>query len=418
MSPVKIVIVGAGDRGNVYAEYALKHPERVKVVGVAEPREVHRERMMMMHSIPQDYVFEDWRDLAKQERFANAVIITTPDAMHVEPAVAFAKLGYNILLEKPMAPNEEGCKEIVETALEHGIMLSVGHVLRYTRYTQKLKQILDSGAIGDIVDIQRLEPVGYWHHAHSFVRGNWRRTDESSFMLLAKSCHDLDWIRYIMGKRCLRVSSFGSLFHFRKENKPANAGERCLECGYEPDCPYSSKRIYLGFLDRGITGWPVSVITSDLTREGILRALREGPYGRCVYECDNDAVDHQIVNMEFEDGSTASFTMASFTRARQRETRIFGTRGEIYGDGTRIRVHDFLSNETMTYSTSTETDALDGHGGGDYWLMHNFVSALLDEDPNRILSGPQETLESHIMTFASEKSRIENRVVSLGEYFE
>ncbi len=418
MDPVKIVIVGAGDRGMVYADYALEHPDRVKVVGVAEPRRIHREMMITKHSIPQDCAFDDWFQLTKREKFADAVIIATPDALHVEPAVAFAKMGYHILLEKPMAPDEEGCKKIVETALDNEIMLSVGHVLRYTRYTQKLKELLDAGTIGDIVDIQRLEPVGYWHHAHSFVRGNWKRTSESSFMLLAKSCHDLDWIRYIIGKRCMKVSSFGSLFHFRKENKPSGAGERCLDCGYESDCPYSAKRIYLGFLKRGIIGWPVSVVTPNPTQENIMIALREGPYGRCVYDCDNDVVDHQIVNMEFEGGSTASFTMASFTKARQRETRIFGTRGEIYGDGIRIQVHDFLSNDTTNYDMSTGVNILDGHGGGDYWLMHSFISALLNDNPSMILSGPHETLESHLMVFAAEKARIENRVVILKEYYD
>jgi predicted dehydrogenase len=384
-------------------------------VGVAEPRDYHREKMRNDHSIPTENVFKDWREVADRERIADAAVIATPDSLHTAPAIMCAKKGYHILLEKPMAPTVDECKRIVEAAVSNNILLSVGHVLRYTHYTQKLKELLDDGAIGNLVDIQRIEPVGYWHHAHSFVRGNWRREDESSFMLLAKSCHDMDWIRYIMGKSCKKVSSFGSLMHFKEENKPASAGHRCTECGYEPECPYSAKKIYLGFLRRGITGWPLRVVVPNPTEDSILEALQSGPYGRCVYECDNDVVDHQVVNMEFDGGATASFTMASFTRARHRETRIFGTRGEIYGDGTSIHVHDFLSDETIVFDTSIDTSIMDDHGGGDYWLMHSFISAILEKDPNLILSGPQETLESHLMTFAAERARLESRVVSIDE---
>ncbi len=417
MDPVEIVIIGAGDRGNTYAGYASAHPDLARVVGVAEPRELYRNSMAQNHGIPKENVFTDWREAAEKKKFANAVIISTPDNLHVEPAVAFAEKGYHILLEKPMAPTEEGCRRITESAVKNNILLSVGHVLRYTRYTQKLKELLGDRIIGNIVSLERLEPVGYWHQAHSFVRGNWRREDESTFMLLAKSCHDIDWIRYIMGEKCTRISSFGSLKHFKPQNKLPKAGGNCLECDREEECCYSAKKIYLGFLNRGITGWPVSVVTPDVTQEGIINALRNGPYGRCVYECDNDVVDHQVVNMEFEKGLTASFTMTAFTRARQRETRIFGTEGEIYGDGATIRVYDFLTDTTEVYDTTADNSVLAGHGGGDYWLMHSFVSAVANNDPSEILSGPLETLETHLMTFAAERSRQEKSTISMANYY-
>ena len=415
MKAVELVIIGAGDRGTVYAGYAAENPDKAKVVGVAEPREFYRERMVEEHSIPSDKVFSDWKDLAKQERFADAVVIATQDSMHLGPAIAFAKKGYHMLLEKPMAPDEESCKKIAKTVLDNKILFGVAHVLRYTAYTQKLKEIIDSGAIGDVISLHRLEPVGYWHQAHSFVRGNWRREDESSFMLLAKSCHDIDWIRYIVGNRCKAISSFGSLVHFREENKPANSGERCLSCSYEPKCPYSAKKIYLGFICRGKTGWPVSVVTPDVTEESVIAALLDGPYGRCAYLCDNDVVDHQVVNMEFEGGQTASFTMTAFTEAGGRRTSIFGTRGEIYGDDSTIRVFDFLSDSVETYDTSLDgTMTLEGHGSGDYGLIKAFVSAVAENDARRILSGPEETLESHLMVFAAEKSRKERRTILMG----
>ncbi|MHA1909274.1 MAG: Gfo/Idh/MocA family protein [Candidatus Thorarchaeota archaeon] len=417
MNPIDIIIVGAGDRGNVYAEFAIAHPERARIVGIAEPREYYRDKMAQDHTIAPENVFNDWKEIVVRERFADAAIVTTPDALHVEPAIALAKKGYHILLEKPMAPDEEGCRKITKAVLDNDVILSVGHVLRYTMYTKKLKELLDSGVIGDIVSLQRLEPVGYWHQAHSFVRGNWRREEESTFMLLAKSCHDIDWISYIMGKKCKTISSFGSLVHFRSENKPKDAGTRCVQCDYELECPYSSLKIYLGFLDKGITGWPVNVITPDVTEAGIKQALMDGPYGRCVYDCDNDVVDHQVVNMEFEGNLTAAFTMTAFTKARARETRIFGSRGEIYGDGSTIHVYDFLTEQTQEYDTTADTTVLTDHGGGDYWLMHAFVSAVANKNPNLILSGPTETLESHLMTFAAERSRREKRTISLDNDF-
>ncbi len=414
MKPVTLLIIGAGGRGSGYATFAAEHPDLAKVVGVAEPRDFYRNRLVEAHNIPSENVFTDWRAAAERERFADAVVITTQDNMHADPAVAFAAKGYHMLLEKPMAPNEADCRRIVAAAVENNIIFAVCHVLRYTAYTQKLKAIIDSGAIGEIVSLQHLEPVGYWHQAHSFVRGNWGNEAKSAPMLLAKSCHDLDWIRYIMDARCLKVSSFGSLFHFRKEHKPAGAADRCMECPVEPDCPYSAKKIYLGMLERGDKGWPVDVLTPDVTPEGITKALRDGPYGRCVYACDNDVVDNQVVNMLFEGGRTASFTMTAFNEAGHRKTRIFGTRGEIYGDGSKITLFDFLTDKTEVIDTeASDASILGGHGGGDYGLMSGFIAAVGDNDPSKILSGPAETLESHLMVFAAERARRENSVVDV-----
>ena len=414
---VRFAVIGAGSRGNGYAHYATQHPNLAEVVGVAEPRDPARMRLVADHDIAPDLIFTDWAEAAQREKFADAVVITTQDAMHVEPAIAFAEKGYHILLEKPMAPTAEDCKRIVEAVKANGVILGVGHVMLYTPYTRALKKILDQGTIGDIVSVQHLEPVGYWHQAHSFVRGNWRNEAESSFMLLAKSCHDIDWLRYIVGQRCQAVSSFGSLKHFRRAEKPAQAGDalRCLDCAYEPDCPYSAPKLYFGTLERGHTGWPVNVITFDVTKEGVTEALRQGPYGRCVYECDNDVVDHQVVNMQFAGGRTASFTMTAFTPQGHRQTRIFGTRGQIEGDGQKIHITDFVTDQTTTVDTTAGDASISGgHGGGDYGLMATFIEAVANNDPSGLLSGPDETLESHLMVFAAEQARRENRVVEMG----
>ena len=413
---VTAVVVGAGGRGMGYSLFAKEFPGRLKIVGVAEPKDENRKWMVENHSILEQNVFKDWRELAQKPRLADAVIIATQDAMHAEPAVAFAGQGYAMLLEKPMAPNAEDCLRIATAAKESNILFAVCHVMRYTAYTQALKNLVDSGLIGEVVSIQHLEPVGYWHQAHSFVRGNWRNEKESSFMLLSKSCHDLDWIRYIMGDRCLSVSSFGALTHFKKSQKPAEAGNAkfCLSCAYEPKCPYSARKIYLGQLSRGETGWPVDVVAFQPTIASVTAALESGPYGRCVYECDNDVVDHQVVNLWFENEKSATFTMTAFNKAAHRKTRIFGTLGELYGNGETIEHFDFLTDQTRVISTETaDASILGGHGGGDYGLMDRFVTAVAKNDSSYILSGVDESLESHQMVFAAERARKEHRVVDL-----
>ena len=412
---VSLIIVGAGSRGSEYARFAAEYPDRLEIVGVAEPRELYRTRMASKYNIPPEHVFTCWTDLAKVKKFADGVIISMQDKMHTAPAIKFADKGYHVMLEKPMAPTAAECRKIVRVAKKNQILFAVCHVLRYTTYTNALKKVIASGAIGDIVSMQHIEEVGWWHQAHSYVRGNWRNEKESSSMLLAKSCHDLDWISYIMGHKCEAISSFGSLKHFRKAEKPAGAGTRCLACGNAPSCPYSAVKIYLtDRFEKGLIDWPVNVLTPVVTRESLMQALQEGPYGRCVYECDNDVVDNQVVNMLFAGGRTATFTMTAFAKG-DRKTRIFGTRGEISGDSSTIRVFDFLTQQTEVIDTNaTDGSILGGHGGGDGRLMDSFVAALANHDQSRILSGPDATLESHLMVFAAEKSRLTRRVIATG----
>lgn len=416
MKTVRMIVLGAGSRGTTYAAYALAHPDSARVVGVAEPRDAWRERMTRAHAVPSTGSVGSWEELAARPRFADAVVIATPDRMHVEPAIAFAQKGYHILLEKPMAPDEDGCRRIVSAALEAGGVLAVCHVLRYTSYTRRMKELVDAGAIGQVVSVQRLEPVGYWHQVHSYVRGSWRRADRSSSMLLAKCCHDLDWIRYLIGARCAAIQSFGTLMHFHPGNRPPSAAARCLDCSIEPTCPYSAVRIYLGRVASGRTDWPVDVLVPEVTEASVLDALRAGPYGRCVYGCDNDVVDHQVVNIVFEGGQTATLTMTGFTEADHRQTTIFGTKGQLVGDGRTIRHFEFLTDTWREFDTGDAGSSIvGGHGGGDGRLMDAFVDAVRRGDRGRVLSGPQETLETHLMTFAAERSRTEGRVVFMDE---
>lgn len=422
MDTVKLLVVGAGSRGCGYANYATEHPDKATVVGVAEPRDFYRNRMAADHKIPKEHVFRSWEEAVLLPRFADAALICTQDSMHTAPAIAFARKKYHILLEKPMAPTEAECRRIVAAVKANKVILGVSHVLRYTKAVQNVKHLLAAGAIGEIVTLQDLERVHYWHQAHSFVRGHWRNEKESSFMLLAKSCHYIDLIRYYMNSPCVQISSFGNLKHFRKENKPKGAAARCLDCprAVEAQCPYSAKRFYLTRIKQGNLNWPVNVLAPVVNEKTIIQALREGPYGRCVYACDNDVVDHQVVNMAFANGATAVHTMTAFTPDGDigPHLRIFGTRGVLCLNGVQIQVFDFLTNTSKTYNSETFISdavkgAVGGHGGGDGGLMTQFVEAVHCKDQKKLLTGPEETFESHRMVFAAERSRRTKRVVQM-----
>ncbi|MEU6478144.1 Gfo/Idh/MocA family oxidoreductase [Streptomyces sp. NPDC047017] len=413
--PVTLVVAGAGMRGMIYARRAVREG-RARIVGLAEPRAEVREAAAAEFGVDPARVFHDWRGLAALGRVADAAVVATQDSMHAEPAVAFAESGYHLVLEKPMAPTERDSARIVEAVRKAGVMLAVCHVLRYTAYTKALKDLIDSGRIGAVASIEHLEPVGWWHQAHSFVRGNWRNEAESSPMLLQKSCHDIDWLIHVMGEAPARVASFGSLLHFTPENKPAGAADNCLDCGVEAQCPYSAKRLYTGCLDDpAARHWPLSVVTTEHTEEGVLAALRTSPYGRCVYSGGNDVVDHQVVTMEFPSGATVSFTMTAFTAAEHRKTRVFGTRGWVEGDGVRLRVHDFTTDTVTVIDTGTGEDgtAADGHGGGDEALMDAFLDAVRTEDRSLILTDAHDSFVSHQVVWAAERARRTATVVTL-----
>lgn len=412
MPKVTLAVAGAGLRGTIYAEHARAAGARV--VAVAEPDPVRRARFATEFDIAPERVFTDWRTMATAGRLADGVVIATQDSEHAEPAVEFAGLGYHILLEKPMATSEADCVRIVQAIERAGTMLAVCHVLRYMPYTRRLRELIGQGRIGELISIQHLEPIGWWHFAHSYVRGNWRRADSSGPMLMTKSCHDIDWIMYVLGEVPTRVSSFGRLSHFRPEHRPAGAADRCLTCSVEPTCPYSAPRLYLSCLgDPHRENWPLGAVTPERTRAGVLAALTDGPYGRCVYASDNDVVDHQVVNLEFASGRTASFTVTAFTPLAQRQTRIFGTRGAIEGDGRRLTVHDFVTGETETIETAPPDTELTGHGGGDAALAEAFVTALATGDASLLSSDGRESLAGHRVVWAAERARLTGTVVDI-----
>ena len=409
MKPVTAVILGAGSRGSIYASYAKEHPEELQIIAVADPRADRRNMLADQLNVAESGRFASWQELLEHPRMADCAFVCTLDDDHTEPAIKAMEMGYHLLLEKPMSNTEEECRAIVAAARRTERTLAVCHVLRYTPFYMTLKKLIDQGEIGDVTTINQIENVGYWHQAHSFVRGNWRTVRETSPMILQKSCHDMDIILWLMGKNCRRVQSFGSLRHFNAENAPEGAPQRCLDgCPHAADCPYYAPGLYM---DMKRTGWPVDVITTDLSEEGRRKALEEGPYGRCVYHCDNDVVDRQVVNLEFDGGAVATFTMTGLSADFSRQLKIFGTKGQIEADmGTREIVLHRFGEEKKTIPIDMGKEA-SGHGGGDFGIMRDFLHVLRNGGESR--SSAEVSLQSHLICFAAEKSRKASIVVEL-----
>ena len=408
MKPITAVVIGAGSRGSIYAGYAKDHPEELNIIAIAEPRRDRLDALAEEVGVPAEHRFDCWETLLSQPKMADCAFICTLDDDHTAPAIKAMDRGYHILLEKPMSNREMECRQIAETARKTNRTLAVCHVLRYTPFYMTLKSLIDQGEVGQVTTINQIENVGYWHQAHSFVRGNWRNTKETSPMLLQKSCHDIDIILWLMGSTCTRVQSFGSLRHFTAENAPSGAAKRCLDCPHAETCPYSAPKLYLD-MDR--TGWPIDVITTDLSLEGRRKALEDGPYGRCVYYCDNDVVDRQVVNMEFENGGVATFTMTGLSADFSRQLKIFGTEGQIQADmGTKEIVLHRFGEDPISIPLDIGTEA-SGHGGGDYGTMADVLRILREGGESR--TGAEVSLQSHLICFAAERSRKEHTVVEL-----
>jgi len=413
-------LIGVGTRGaRVYAKYLQNHPDQGRLVAVAEPNDFRRSQIVAEHDIVPENVFNDWRQLLSIPKLADAIFIASTDRMHYEPVLLAADKRYHILLEKPMAPTANECIEIVHAVKRNKVMLAVCHVLRYAPFFKKIKDLIDSSVLGDICNIQHLEGVAHWHFAHSFVRGNFGNESRSSFILLQKCCHDVDILRWWIGKKCLKVSSFGKLKHFCKENKPANTPHRCMDCRLADDgCPYSAKKYYFKELKEKSFQWPLDMVIERPEPELLTKALREGSYGRCVYGCDNDVMDSQIINMEFQDNITTFLTMCAFSPIGRR-IRIMGSMGYLEGDEKIINVLDFRNDKWTEYDVNNlAVDMSGGHGGGDNAMICNFVEAINNNDASYINTGPDVSLDSHLIVFAAEKSRLENRIVNLEEIYE
>lgn len=413
MEKVKVAIIGAGDRGkDRYGEFILKNQDRIEIVAVAEPNTIRREELSQKHRIKGELQFETWEALLDREKLCDAVIITTQDDMHFEPAKRAMERGYHVLLEKPMSNNARECVELGRIAKETNRAFMICHVLRYTPLYSYIKKAIDEKMIGEVIDIQHNENIGFFHFAHSFVRGNWRNSNITSPLILAKSCHDMDLLLWFAGRRCRKITSYGELSFFRPERAFKGSGERCVECSVEKDCPFSAIKLY--HLTMG--GWPATVITHDQTREGINKALMEGPYGRCVFKCDNNVVDHQVTILEFEGGITATFNLSAFTNKIHRTLKIMGTEGELRADDSKneVEIQRFADDKRIIMNPLVVTG---GHGGGDHGIMEDFIS-LIGKGSGMALTSADVSVESHIMAFAAEESRITGKSIDINEFYE
>ena len=419
MKKLNVVIIGAGNRGATYADIMAKYPEKYQVVGVAEPIESRRNYIRDKFAIPENMCFTDYHPLFELGKVADVAVIATMDRLHFDPAMAAISLGYDLLLEKPISPEPEECEKISRAAKEKGVKVVVCHVLRYTDYFLTLKKLIDSGRIGKIMSINHEEDVGNVHQSHSFVRGNWGNSERSSCMLLQKSCHDMDILQWLIGAKPKKLQSFGTLSYFREENAPADAPERCTDgCPHLDTCPYNTIKIY--YDDKDNT-WFRTTCTrlADPTDEDVMNSLKTTQYGKCVFKCDNDVVDHQTVNMLFEGDVTVTFSMNAFNYGG-RFTHIMGTKGEIkskLASRTKIELFDFEKREGEDIPIEKASDGISGgHGGGDEGIILSLYKYVAEDIKTPSISEIDISADNHLIVFAAEEARHKNTVVDFGEF--
>jgi predicted dehydrogenase len=417
VEPLSAVVVGAGNRGRlVYAAWARAHPDQLRVVAVAEPDEDRRRALAAEHGLPAARAYRDWKECLAAGRLADVAIIATSDTLHVEPALAAIERGYDVLLEKPIAPSPAECVRVVEAAEAAGRVLQIGHVLRYTPFYEKVHALVAGGALGEVLHVDMKEQVAAWHMTHSYVRGRFRNRAEAAPILLAKSCHDLDLLCWIAGRPARRVASFGALGHFRPEQAPEGAPARCTDgCPAQARCPHDAERFYLGPDERLARLWPWVDVSPDPSPGARRRALETGRYGRCVYRCDNDALDHQVVALEFAGGLTASFSLHGLAAHEQRTMRVTGTRGELRGllDGG---VLELTRPGVLGAERHDVGGGALGHFGGDEGLLRHFTALLRQGRRDAVRASGRSALESHLVGFAAERARESAGVVDVDAF--
>ena len=416
--PLRLACIGCGARAQTYMQLASRQPDRFQIVAGADPVPERVEKIRHFSANPQFQGFPSAEAILAAGRLADVMIVATQDNFHFEHCRGALQLGYDVLLEKPISTRLEQVLEIGRLADQAQRRVMVCFVLRFAAFYRKVKEIIQSGALGEIVSLQANEGVMPWHQAHSFVRGHWAVVGKSSPMILSKCCHDMDIIHWLVGRRCRRVASFGSLEFFRPERAPAGAPARCTDgCPVGDNCPYNALRYttdmrnpWLGMVyDRA----------QEATPEEITAWLRTSPWGRCVYRCDNDAVDRQVLALEFEGGVTGTFTMTAFENGRHIE--VYGTRGVLKG-GETYRHHFgahliFFPHEgaPVRYTVQAEDGGYELHGGGDPGLVRALYEEMTKPRGAALEAGLDSTLHSHVMAFAAEQARLTGRTVSLDE---
>lgn len=405
----RVAILGYGGRGYHYAKMCKQMKNDYDVVAVIDHSKEKLGLAKATHNFDDSRLFLSLDDFLNTEKVADWLFVCTQDKDHLEHAVKAMRKGYNLLLEKPVACSVDDCLEIERVSKEMNVQVAVCHVLRYSIYYEKIKEIIDSGVLGQIIAIDQVENVAYWHQAHSYVRGDWRRTDESTPMILAKCCHDLDIAVYLADSNCQRVTSQGQLNYFKKENSPLGATEYCLGgCKAKENCPYDCEKLYVKPLKhlpkKVIRGfWPQSRLMADsiVTIPKLYDAMKNTRYGKCVFLSDNDVVDYQVTTMLFENGINSTLTMTAFSEPSYRETRIRGALGELVCNmgENRITLYVFGKRKKKIKIRTK----LDAHGGGDRRLLEYLAT-------DKLKTNISQSIESHLIGFAAETSRLNNGV--------
>ena len=417
MKKLTFVLIGAGQRGRRYTENAFKYQD-CEMVALAEPNDYLRETWSQEYRVPKEMCFRSYEEVFALGKIADFAIIATQDKLHFAPTMEAINLGYDILLEKPVAPTPQECMSICQAAEKKGVRIMVCHVLRYTPFARKVKEIVDSGALGKIMSVVHVEGVGNTHYSHSFVRGHWHNSRESSDMLLAKSCHDIDLLQWLLGSRCVKVQSFGRQSYFNASNCPEGAPARCIEgCPAADTCPYDAVKLYRDFPEMDGGWWRRYIAPRpDPSKEEVEDILRNTNYGKCVFQCDNDVVDHQTVNLEYENGETVTFTMAAFNVGGRR-IHIMGTKGELIStDFNTIELNRFCDDttgrvghlKTEVYKASdgvVDQTIFGGHGGGDAGIIQDLWQFLGEGVATRSVSDIRTSVMNHLTVFAAEESR-------------
>ncbi len=401
---MNIAVIGCGNRGgDVYARHLSAQGAAIShLVEADTPR---LERLRQRYGLDEAACFSDWNRFFDRGRVADAVVIATPDDSHVEPCLRALELGYHVLLEKPICLQAADLDRLLAAEKESGGSVTVAHVLRSTPFFLALHGVVASGELGRLVGVSHSENVAFWHYAHSYVRGNWRRSPPAAPFLLAKSSHDLDLLRWLAGAPPTWIMADGALHHFRPDQRPAGAAERCLDCPVV-DCPADARRIYL---TRPPDAWPNTVLTGDRTPEGVLEALRHGPYGLCAYRGGNDQPDHLNALIHFANGVQATLSVSAFTHDNTRTVRLMFTGGEVRGQMElgELELHDFGRGTVQTRRVETAGN----HGGGDVGLVAGWLAFLRGESARP--TPLAESLDSHRMAFAAERARLTGTVQRL-----
>ena len=410
---MKIAVIGYGGRGRLYT--SILKDKHIEVEAICDTDKEKLELAKRELSLPDGKLYADENEFFSKGKLVDILFVCTQDELHYGHAIRAMKLGYDLLLEKPIAASVKQCREIQQTAHEYNRNVFVCHVLRYAPFFTNIKKQLARGKYGKVVTLSLTENVAYWHDAHSYVRGNWRNDNFATPMIIAKCCHDLDLISWFTGDDCESVTSYGSLDYFTAKNAPEGSADRCLDCKFADTCVYSAKKIYItDRAEKGNLQWPCDIVVNDPTVEKLYEALKTSEYGKCVYKCDNNVVDHQVVNLKFKNNSTAQLTMTAFSQDCYREIHVHCENGEIFGNMTDNILHcNIFGKESFVVDANIESDTAYGHGGGDVGMINEIINFYEGKKVENVTS-IDKSMQSHYMGFAAEESRKNNgKVVKL-----